>query len=136
MPGAVGLGYSKSLQFVSALGSVVLIWDNPHMEFYHHSLQERIHYIQVNSSTLLPTIQKLRANDSYALTLARNLQEWFRRHLTFDRVMAYAAHMLQWYASRQSFIPQKKMLERKVRVSGAKEVMDCRIDRFRKTRIE
>lgn len=126
MPGAVGKGYTKALQYYGALGCVILLWQNGEFEFYHHSLQEGVHYLSVNASTLLPTVQALRANDSYARRLADGFHDWFRNHLTFRNVTAYAANLLEWYSGRQAFVPQKSMMNMNLQYPENVQKTECK----------
>lgn len=139
MPGALGMGYSKSLQYFGFLGSTLLVWDdNTQMEFYHHSLREGVHFLRVNASTLLPTIQRLRNNDTLAYTLGQNVKKWFETYLSFASVTGYAAELLEWYSKRQSFTPTTDMLNSDLVDSGETirpAAHECRVDKKSKAMI-
>ena len=105
MPGSTHGSYSRNLQVVLGLGSVVLKWDNPYFEFYYSSLRDGVHYVSVNASTVAGAVAKLAAHDSQAENVAAAAHEWFASNLRGNHIRDYWVQLLRHYASLQRFTP-------------------------------
>ncbi|KAJ1445875.1 hypothetical protein M885DRAFT_625768 [Pelagophyceae sp. CCMP2097] len=69
MPGCATGSYSRSLQHALMHGAVVLIWQSPAREWYYPVLRNRVHYMEVNESTLLSVVAEVEASPSLQKTL-------------------------------------------------------------------
>lgn len=110
MPGATSGSYSKSMQYFGSLGSVVLAWENDAMEFYYHRLQEGVHFLYVNATTLLPTVEYLRQHDDYAHSLAKSLSSFVNNYLTEVQLVRYYQNLFDCYSRLQRFDPTPDIL--------------------------
>ena len=105
MPGSTHGSYSRNLQIVLGTGSVVLKWDNPFYEFFYSTLEDGVHYVSVNASTAVPTVERLVTHDAAAKRIADSTVEWFREHLRGRHIRDYWAQLLTAYAKLQTFKP-------------------------------
>jgi hypothetical protein len=111
MPGATNATYSRTLQFTLGLGSVVLKWDNPFYEFYYEWLEEGKHYVTVNATNIVHTIEALNDDPEGTAEMAAATKSWFREHLHPDVLQQYWFHLLSEYASMQDFEPSLDLLQ-------------------------
>lgn len=103
MPGAVKSSYSRSMQFFSTVGAVVLFWKNEHYEFYYHQLRNGTHFLEVDETNILETVKFLRENDGYARSLASRLHQFARSYLTEQEVYGYYQRLFYEYSRIQAF---------------------------------
>lgn len=103
MPGSTAGSYSKAMQYLSTLGSVILFWENDFYEFYYKELEHGTHLLKVNRSNLIPTIRYLQANDEYARDIAINLHHWIKRRLDEKHIRSYYEKLLWEYRKLQKF---------------------------------
>lgn len=111
MPGATNATYSRTLQFTLGMGSVVLKWDNPYYEFYYEWLEEGKHYLTVNATNIVDTVQSLNHDPEGTAEMAAATTAWFREHLHPDFLQQYWFHLLSEYASMQDFEPSLDLLQ-------------------------
>ena len=104
--------YSIGMQYLSSLGAVILMWDSPYYEFYYHLLEEGVHFLRVNSSSLCRTINWLRDNDKQARKIAENLNKWVRMNLSEKQIRAYYEDLFNKYSKLQHFDPGNISLSR------------------------
>lgn len=87
---------------------VCLKVDSPIYQWFYKGLTEGIHYLSIKEdfSNLLPTIERLRADDEYALKIANAGREWAKENLVEDSLLVeYCSKVLKKYASLQKFKP-------------------------------
>ena len=141
LPGERSGTYSRHLQTILPLKSVILRWQTPWYEFYYMPLQssfhhitttgenitpsrgrtglrphnggfvEYQHYIPVNRSTLSAAVAALRANDSGARQLAENSRRFFESHLSSELIGGYWQSLLVRYQRLQRFDPVDILLQ-------------------------
>jgi len=88
MPGSAQGSYSRHMQFATAAGGVVLLWEQAYWEFYYRSMVEGEHLFHVNEHTILPTIRRLRENPDLARRIAANVRRFFDEDLAPDALIA------------------------------------------------
>ena len=87
---------------------VCLKVNSPKYQWFYKGLTEGIHYLSIKEdfSDLIPTIERLRADDDYALKIANAGREWAKNNLVEDSLLIdYCAQVLKTYASIQNFKP-------------------------------
>ena len=93
------------MQYLGSLGSVILLWSNPYLEFYYHKLHNGVHYLEVNASNIEHTIRWLRHNDDNARRLASNLNRFVRHELCRHKIQSYNLEIFTAYNRLQNFVP-------------------------------
>jgi hypothetical protein len=88
MPGSAQGSYSRHMQFATAAGGVVLLWEQAYWEFYYKSMVEGEHLFHVNEHTILPTIRRLRENPEMAKRIAANVRRFFDEDLAPEALIA------------------------------------------------
>jgi len=70
VPGTISGSYSRHLNVLWMLKSVVLLWNSPHVEWYYPSLQGMVTHVPVSRATAKEALDALRADDAKARELA------------------------------------------------------------------
>ena len=87
LPGSVSGSYSRNLNHLWLLGSVIAMWDAPYVEWYYPALAEGVTHLALNRSTALDAVRDVprRAVE----TMLRNAREVYDRLLCPDCLAAY-----------------------------------------------
>jgi hypothetical protein len=103
LPGSSAGSYSRNLQSLFTMGSVVLHWDNDAVEWYYERLRHNEHYMVVDADSLLPTVRALNANPTRAAALARGGRAAFQRELSPDALLSFYEQLFHAFAALQRF---------------------------------
>ncbi|KAH8057642.1 hypothetical protein JL722_6730 [Aureococcus anophagefferens] len=87
LPGSVSGSYSRNLNHLWLLGSVIAMWDAPYVEWYYPALAEGVTHLALNRSTALDAVRDVprRAVE----TMLRNARAVYDRLLCPDCLAAY-----------------------------------------------
>ncbi|KAJ8605657.1 hypothetical protein CTAYLR_000167 [Chrysophaeum taylorii] len=69
LPGSTTGSYSRNLNHLWMLGSVVFLWQNAHVEWYYPALQHGLTHLEVNKSTVVRELDRLDRDPVYAKKL-------------------------------------------------------------------
>jgi len=74
LPGSTSGSYSRNLNTLWALGSIVFLWQSSHVEWYYPGLIEGITHLTVNKSNAIEILQTLGRNPQHIRRLLRGAQ--------------------------------------------------------------
>ena len=94
LPGAFTGSYSRNLNKLWALGSVVLLWDAPYVEFYSPALAHGSTHLAVDACSAAATLRALDARPEAAARLAANAKRVFEDLLCARCLARYLAEVL------------------------------------------
>ena len=87
LPGSVSGSYSRNLNHLWLLGSVIAMWDAPYVEWYYPALAEGVTHLALNRSTALDAVRDVPRRT--VETMLRNAREVYDRLLCPDCLAAY-----------------------------------------------
>lgn len=99
VPGTISGSYSRHLNVLWSLGSVVLLWDSPHVEFYYPALRDGVTHVSVNAKNVRDRLIALREDNQFS-TAASLAQQAKRVHDLFlcpDCLAKYMVIVLRAY---------------------------------------
>ena len=97
-----GHGYSNRLRALLACGCVVLHVMPPWQEFFSPALRSEVHWVVLKEvREILPTLARLRANETHARRIARAAQRYAMHTLRHEHVLDYFRELLTAVARRQ-----------------------------------
>ncbi|KAJ8602584.1 hypothetical protein CTAYLR_008765 [Chrysophaeum taylorii] len=79
LPGSTSGSYSRNLNHLWAMGSVVLLWHSPYVEWYYAALRHGTTHLSVDKSSILHAIETLQNDRATRDRLIRNALEVDRR---------------------------------------------------------
>ena len=89
LPGSVSGSYSRNLNHLWLLGSVVLLWQGDFQEFYYPALEDGVTHLIVNKTSAPGIIRHLVRNGEFAKRLATNARTVFDTILCPDCLADY-----------------------------------------------
>lgn len=100
-----GFGYSSRIRQLLACGALVVHVAREDEEFFMPALEPDRHLVVLRGrnavgAQLLPTLERLRADERTAARIAAAGQRFARRWLSFASVLAYVRRLLRTYAER------------------------------------
>jgi hypothetical protein len=97
-----GYGYSNRLKSLLLCGSVVVHVKQPWNEFFFPMLKDGVHLVVAKTvDDIIPTIKRLRANDSLAQRIGAAGRRLALAQMSMDRVLDYFLELLTSYTSIQ-----------------------------------
>lgn len=87
LPGRTQGSYSRNLNHLWAMGSVILLWDSPYIEWYYAALRSGKTHFTVNKSTILPVVMRIREDPELVKKLIQFSLE-VDRHLVCSKCQA------------------------------------------------
>jgi len=82
MPGSATGSYSRNLQYLWTHGAVVLIWRHSAAEWYYRHLQDGVHYVAVDETSLYDTLRRLDADPNLQAALRAGSRHFATDHLS------------------------------------------------------
>uniref|UniRef100_A0A7S3JW75 Glycosyl transferase CAP10 domain-containing protein n=1 Tax=Aureoumbra lagunensis TaxID=44058 RepID=A0A7S3JW75_9STRA len=128
MPGQAGGSYSRNLNYLWSLGSIVFIWDAHYTEWYYPALRHGLTHLVVDESNAAKTVRMLKANASLASDL-----RWHARRIydTFIAPHALADYMrFVLGAFRNKFPKLTETLNDKAKVNAILKRYKCGTSQF------
>ena len=86
LPGAATGSYSRNLQYLWTHGSIVLVWNQTATEFYYRHLQNDVHYVVVDASNIVETVEAIEADPARQERLRRGARAFYDAHLAAPRL--------------------------------------------------
>ncbi|KAJ8606754.1 hypothetical protein CTAYLR_009562 [Chrysophaeum taylorii] len=93
LPGVMGGSYSRNLNLLWNAGSVVLLWDARHVEWYYAALRHNVTHVGVGCDTLVEQMRNLRADPALALALRKNAKRVYDAFLAPEALVWYMQHL-------------------------------------------
>ncbi|KAG2441465.1 hypothetical protein HXX76_003087 [Chlamydomonas incerta] len=105
-----GQGLSSKLEFLLALGSLVLKEDSGYMAYYHHLLEPGVHFLPVwkngaGPEDILEAVDWARGHDEEAHTIALAGQALVAKYLSAEARACFWLRLLQAYADTMTYDP-------------------------------
>ena len=107
LPGAATGSYSRNLQYLWTHGSIVLVWNQTATEFYYRHLQNDVHYVVVDASNIVETVEAIEADPARQERLRRGARAFYDAHLAAPRLIDRWRAVLEALALRQDVEPPK-----------------------------
>jgi hypothetical protein len=107
LPGAATGSYSRNLQYLWTHGSIVLVWNQNATEFYYRHLVNGEHYVVVDASNIVETVEAIEADPARQERLRRGARAFYDAHLAAPRLIDRWRAVLEALALRQDVEPPK-----------------------------
>ena len=107
LPGAATGSYSRNLQYLWTHGSIVLVWNQTAIEFYYRHLVDGEHYVVVDASNIVATVEAIEADSARQERLRRGARAFYDAHLAAPRLIDRWRAVLEALALKQDVEPPK-----------------------------
>ena len=107
LPGAATGSYSRNLQYLWTHGSIVLVWNQTATEFYYRHLVDGEHYVVVDASNIVATVEAIEADPARQERLRRGARAFYDAHLAAPRLIDRWRAVLEALALKQDVEPPK-----------------------------
>ena len=101
MPGTMGGSYSRHLNHLWNLGSTVVLWDSPAVEWYYPALRDGATHVAVTRASAPAAVRRLTADVGAARRLAAEAADVHDTYLCGDCIEAYWRAALDAVRARQ-----------------------------------
>mmetsp|Transcript_26443 Transcript_26443/g.79718 ORF Transcript_26443/g.79718 Transcript_26443/m.79718 type:complete len:444 (+) Transcript_26443:2-1333(+) len=95
LPGKTTGSYSRNLNHLWSTGSVVLLWDEPIVEWYYPLLQTGVTHLVVNRSTAAAVVDRLEANPAEYKRLVAGAAQIDKHVMSPEGIAEYFFHVLE-----------------------------------------
>mmetsp|Transcript_11067 Transcript_11067/g.33301 ORF Transcript_11067/g.33301 Transcript_11067/m.33301 type:complete len:514 (-) Transcript_11067:203-1744(-) len=95
LPGKTTGSYSRNLNHLWATGGVVLLWDEPIVEWYYPLLQTGVTHLVVNRSTAAAVVDRLEANPAEYKRLVAGAAQIDKHVMSPEGIAEYFFHVLE-----------------------------------------
>lgn len=98
LPGSVSGSYSRNLNHLWMIGSVVVLWDAPYVEWYYPALEDGVTHVTINKTNANSIIRSL--DDTKTAHLLANSQRVYENILCTDCLSRYfrrVVHRMRQY---------------------------------------
>ncbi|KAJ1459043.1 hypothetical protein M885DRAFT_76304 [Pelagophyceae sp. CCMP2097] len=95
LPGSVSGSYSRNLNHLWMLGSAVVLWDAPYVEWYYPALKDGVTHVTVNKSDAFSVVRGL--SEARTLKLAAEAARVHREFLSAGALAAYWRELVRQY---------------------------------------
>mmetsp|Transcript_25513 Transcript_25513/g.87601 ORF Transcript_25513/g.87601 Transcript_25513/m.87601 type:complete len:210 (+) Transcript_25513:290-919(+) len=95
LPGSVSGSYSRNLNHLWMLGSAVVLWDAPYVEWYYPALRDGVTHVTVNKSDAFSVVRGL--SEARTLKLAAEAARVHREFLSAGALAAYWRELVRQY---------------------------------------
>ena len=103
LPGAATGSYSRNLQYLWTQGSIVLVWNQTATEFYYRHLVNGEHYVVVDASNIVDTVEAIEADPARQERLRRGARAFYDAHLAAPRLIDRWRAVLEALAAGTAF---------------------------------
>ena len=107
LPGAATGSYSRNLQYLWTHGSIVLVWNQTATEFYYRHLVDGEHYVVVDASNIVKTVEAIEADPERQERLRRGARAFYDAHLAAPRLIDRWRAVLEALSLKQDVEPPK-----------------------------
>jgi len=95
LPGKTTGSYSRNLNHLWATGGVVLLWDEPIVEWYYPLLETGVTHLVVNRSTAAAVVERLEANPAEYKRLVAGAAQIDKHVMSPEGIAEYFFHVLE-----------------------------------------